>query len=267
MKSPRLLAVTLLAAAVSGHAGAAIIVDGNLSDWGINKTTWVPTAGIHYTVEDSTGSGSYYLNPGWGGQAYDAEAMYATISGGKLFVALATGHNPLTPNQPGANSYGPGDFAIDFGKNGSYELGINVKPTNGGFGVDGGVYKNPTWAYGLWNAAGQEDPDHPDTTHPTSLLNGTKIGDAQLSYTTLGVAGYGAQASDLHYFYEMSLDLDLLRQAGWDGSDFNIQWTENCANDAIIVDPGRYLPEPGSLPLLGAGLFGLLGFTRLARKA
>jgi len=268
MKKIQLYSVTLLAVAISGHAGATIIVDGNLSDWGINQATWVPNvpnADIHYTIEDSTGKGSYWLNPGWGGQAYDAEALYATIADDKLYIALATGHNPRTLNQPSSNSYGAGDFAIDLGKNGIYELGINIKTAIGSFGEEGGVYVNPNWDYGLWNVAGNYAPGNPDKTHPTSLLGGTKIGNAALSYTTQGVSGYGQNTSDVHYFYEMSIDLDLLRQAGWNGSPFNIHWTENCANDSIVVDPGQSVPEPGSLALLGAGFFGLIGFRRRVR--
>ena len=126
----------------SGAAAAAFTIDGNLNDWGINHTTWAPSAGIHATVEDQTGSGSFFLAPGWGGQAYDAEALYAQILGNTLYIALATGHNPTTAQNPGANSYGAGDFAIDFGKNGSYEVGINV--ITGGFGVAGGVYGGAT---------------------------------------------------------------------------------------------------------------------------
>lgn len=265
MKNTRRLTALLLATACAGQAGASIIVDGSLADWGVNPTTWMPAAGIHYTIEDATGAGAYYLNPGWGGQAYDAEALYATMSGGKLFIALATGHNPLTVNNPGANSFGAGDFAIDFGKNGSYELGINIRP-DAGFGLSGGVYSNPAWAYGLWNAAGGNDPGHPDLKHPTSLTAGSLIGNAQLSYTTTGVAGYGQKASDLHFFYEMSVDLDLLRTAGWDGTAFNIHWTEYCANDSIMVDPGFYVSEPGSMALLFAGMFGLFGVSRRNRR-
>ena len=60
----------------------------------------------------------------------------------------------------------------------------------------------------------------------------------------------------------MSVDLSLSRDAGWDGSAFNIHWTENCANDSILVDPGQYVTEPGSLALLGLGLFGMMGLRR-----
>ena len=71
-----------------------------------------------------------------------------------MWIALITGHDPETVNKPSRNSYGAGDFAIDFGKNGSYELGVNI--ITGGFGVAGGVYSNPVWAYGLWDANGKE---------------------------------------------------------------------------------------------------------------
>ena len=261
------LSIFAIALATSGSAFAGLTVDGNLADWQIDKTTWVSSlSNVHSTIEDKTGSGAYYLSPGWGGQAYDAEALYATIQGNKLFIALATGHNPLTAQS--ANVYAAGDFAIDFGKNGTYELGINVVNNFTG-GLLGGVYSSPTWAYGLWTSTGAQtsDPSKVDKTHPTSLLGGTLLGTAANSYTTVGATGYGSKASDLHYFYEVSLDLSLLRLAGWDGSEFNIQWTENCANDSILVDPGHAVPEPGSLALAFVGMAGLTGIRRRRKSA
>lgn len=279
-----LMLVSTLAASAGAHA---FIIDGDLSDWGIQKNMgaagWIPAEGIQYTIEDQHAS---FLNPGYGGQAYDAEAIYATIAKDtmdnqwKLFIALATGHNPATKNNPGANSFGAGDFAIDFGKNGSFDLGINFRHTlaNGqleafgkddGVGVNGmgGVYDNPQWAFGLWDSAGAYAPGNPDPANPTHLTGGDFLGMAKMSYTTIGQTGYGQWANDTHYFYEMSVGLDLLTQAGWDGKPFNIHWTQNCANDSILVDPPTaQIPEPATLALLPLGLVGI-AFLRRRQSA
>ena len=275
MKNQIKITLGLLSVFIAGQASAGIVVDGNIDEWLSNKLTWATASSTtHASVEDWVRNSNGYLAPGFGGQAYDAEALFARIESGKLFIALATGHNPGTVTNASANTYGAGDFAIDFGKNGSYELGINFRnPLSTAaidtFGQLGGVYKNPIWALGLWDAAGNQvtpaNHNVADPLHPTSLTAGTMIGTADFKYSTVGATGYGKYSSDQHYFYEMSVDLSLLTTAGWDGSAFNIHWTENCANDSILVDPGQSIPEPGSLALLGAGLFGLLGLRRRQR--
>lgn len=244
----------------------AITIDGNLADWGINPTNWLPSdPHIHYKIEDQTGGGGAFLYPGWGGQAYDAEAMYALIQGNRLYVALATGHNPRTLHKPSANTYGAGDFFLDFGKDGDYEVAININhrlPTafESDF-LEGGAYKVHDHAWGLWN---ETDPEYPlsPARRPTYLTVGDYLGLVDLAYTTTPVTGWGASPGDQHYFYEWSVDLDMLRNAGWDGSAFNIHWTMNCANDTIWLEAPNAIPAPSTLALLPLGLLGLAALRR-----
>ncbi len=236
----------------------AYTIDGNLADWGVshngNAGDWTPNSGIHFTVEDQKDS---FLLPGWGGQAYDAEAMYVTWDASNLYIAIATGHNPATPNNPTHNSFGAGDIAIDIGNNGSWDYGID---STGNYGAAGSLYSNVSWGYGLWNAANAYDPAHPDPAHPTSIQSGTLVGAGALVSSGPGT-GYGEfSSSHQHYFYEVAIPLSLFG-GQWAGMDFKVHWTQNCANDAISVVaqdfPQNNVPEPGTLALLPLGALAL----------
>ena len=229
---------------------SAYTIDANLADWGVRRTgnvsDWTPNAQVKaWITEDQTGGLSTRLTPGYGGQAYDVEALYADYDSQYLYLALVTGHNPLTPNSGG--SYAPGDFAIDFGRNGSYEFGIETTGSNGN--TRGGVYAVSQWGAGLWGAANEG---------PTSILAGALLGLGEVAYTTSGVANMGAYASDKHFFYEARIPVSLFG-AYWGGGDFAVDWTMNCANDSLKIAsvPGATIPEPGTLALLPLGLVGI----------
>jgi hypothetical protein len=247
-----------LAMGLSMQAGAYTI-DANLADWGLhrngNAADWTPHALTKaWAVEDQTGGRGAYLTPGYGGQAYDVEALYVDYDASYLYLALVTGHNPLTSNSGG--NYAPGDFAIDFGRDGSYEFGLE---TTGGNGKSkGDLYAVSKWGTGLWGAANQG---------PTSILNGTLLGMGAVAYSTTGVANMGIHAADHHYFYEARIPVALFGSNWGNGDAFDVHWTMNCANDSLRVDPvpGASVPEPGTLALLPLGLLGMFGLARQRR--
>ena len=233
----------------TSSSATAYVIDANLADWGVQQpgaaSDWNPNSQTKaYIVEDQTGGLNTRLTPGYGGQAYDVEAMYLNYDAQYLYIAMITGHNPLTPD--GGGSYGPGDFAIDFGRNGSYEFGIE---TLGGAKVQGGVYAVTQWGAGLWGTANEG---------PTSILNGDLLGLADVAYSTTGITNLGIYSADKHFVYEARVPTALFG-AYWGADSFAVQWTMNCANDALQLNALRpeIISAPGTLALLPLGLFGI----------
>lgn len=275
--------VLTLTALLSAGSANAFVIDGDLSDWGLLRTgsagDWTPGGDVKAsTVEDQHAS---YLNPGYGGQAYDAEAMYLAWDVANLYIGIATGHNPLTPNQPNRNNYAAGDIAIDFGNNGSFDFGIEL--LGGANSSRGHVYSNVDWALGIWRSngawTGYFDPAAAgnlllaNPAHPTSILGGTDVGAGSVAYSTVGANNYGSWPGDLHYFYEVSVPLSAFGADWATGNPFTVHWTQNCANDsisatAIASRPSLFrtssnpVPEPGTLTLLPIGMLGLLVLRR-----
>jgi hypothetical protein len=213
--------------ALSGQANA-FTIDGLLNDWGVTPgvygaSDWTPNDGIMYTVEDQN---TYYLNPGYGGQKFDAEAMYGKIDGDKFYIAIVTGM-PM-------GGYGgelPGDIFLDLGNNNIY--GIKT------IGADKGkLFKGASW---------NDSPYWPASKF-TTMISGTG--------TDLGLIDdyfYGyTYATGEHYVLEMAISTSLF------GSDWQnkaiLQWTETCGNDVIGLTV--HTPEPATMIMMGIGLLG-----------
>ncbi|MBB4014267.1 PEP-CTERM sorting domain-containing protein [Niveibacterium umoris] len=257
--------------ALLSQSAAAYVIDGNLQpDWSINKTTMAPGSAVKgYTVEDWTRNGSGFLSPGYGGQAYDAEALYVDFDATTLYLGLITGMNPAM--RMGNGNYAPGDFLIDFGRDGKFEYGFtttDIKNTNGSAYRPtikvGSLYRigdaTNGWYFGLWNG---QNKNYANGRDPVAVKAGTLIGDGKVA-TSGPVSGYGQYATDTHYMYEAAIPLALFG-GDW-GKPFDVQWSMLCGNDVISADPVASVPEPMSLALVGSAL-GALALSRRKRRA
>ncbi len=242
-------------------AGQAISVDGNLSDWGLTfsgaATDWnTSNPGVLSVVDDQAGGGGAFLGPGWGGQAYDAEALYMTWNSSTLYLAMVTGHSPQTQQKPSQNSYGRGDFAFDFNLDGTWDFGFATD--NRGSTIKKGTLYQTTdgnWSYGLWSSDGVLGP----STDATALKGGTAaaLGQLLISGPKTNMGALGGK----HWIYEVAIPVAGFG-ALWDAQgpkkSFDVTWTMLCANDILRLDPPlRSVPVPGTAGLAMAGLAGL----------
>lgn len=256
MSKRTFLAVAALCLSAPVHA---YVIDGKPWDWGIHQTgnasDWTPGASVNaWAQEDQTGGANTFLNPGYGGQKYDAEAIYVDWDSSNVYVGLFTGLPPGTKNSGG--DYAPGDFAFDFGNDGTYEFGL-VTTTNLGQTV-GGLYKQVNWGKGLWNGV-----------TPTAVLGGTLAGLGTVKYPSKGYTNIGAFATDTHYFIEAAIPIEAFGAywgVGGPNQKFYLQWTMQCANDVIGVDPPVQVPEPSSALLLALGMGSLTWMRRRSRR-
>lgn len=264
-RNKALLMACALGLGLSAESMAGVItVNGDLSDWGLNWSDsdkgndWTPNAGIFYAVEDYTGGPNRggRVDPGYGGQAYDAEALYVTWDANNLYIALVTGHNPMTLDN--GYDFGPGDFALAFWNGAGAPAYIYGIETTGNFGSKGDVYAVSEWSKSpYWGG-----------NHITSIKSGVRIGAASLVVSTnpLTHIGTSTYATDQHWVYEVSVDKSIFGDAFTQYTNLDISWTMNCANDIITVqDDIPTIDEPPGWALLGLSLPAVFWRRRFAK--
>ncbi len=266
----------------------AIEIDGDIKDWIAQPEgqadDWTPTdSSVKYWVDDVEIPNSGYLNPGYGGQAYDAEAIYVKKGETSIDIAIVTGLDP-----DGNNAWPAGDIALDFGfphnddqetteiLNRSFEFGLVTR--DDGFGISaapGTLFSVVSWNYGLWDAPDQEGQSDADfrLAHPATIQSGTELlpatgeSGAGLVYKELTYDG-DVQTDKLgafdgrHFLIEASIPWKLLLEntdRDLRNESFLVHWTMACANDFVEVDPpAGSVPTPAPALLLLAGLIPLL---------
>lgn len=281
-----------LGASAAARASVINVTDGGLSDWGLfvttvkNRQTWTPTGSnadgsgeyvhngltIYYSVEDYIGGKNGLVDPGYGGQAYDAEALYVTWDADNLYIALVTGHDPDTIDNPGGNTFAAGDFALNFwdgtSDDGSIEFGISTPhfeedtnlgsgqpPTNLRSNYSADVYRteegNDWQRDQYWNTSAVT------SLNTNEIATADRVGGATMTIAKLPDRlniGAGAKSHN-HWFYEISVPTSVFGEILSQNSDLNVSWTMNCANDVITVeDDLPTVDEPPVWALLGLTL-------------
>lgn len=243
MTSAGLLGILIL---TGGAQGTTLFLD----SWGVGYGSWDPTSpsapsAMYYYVEDWTGDpANGWLNPGWGGDDYDVEAVYAAYDNDYVYLAVVTGF-PQKGRFRFPDYHQPGDIAVDTNLSGDYDLAVDTS-------ADGLVRRgNLTWQDPVM---GGFNPWH-GVSDPLRVTG--------WSQTLSSVDwSYGEFAG--RYAIETVLDRNLIDPE----NGFAVHWTMGCGNDAgdLAISVADPVPEPASIALLGLGLLGGGLARKLRRK-
>ena len=243
MSSKQLIAgiFTLLVASAS-HAGP-------ISLWGNDGWT-------QFADDEGVKNGGY-VDPGYGGQDFDAEYLFYKLEGSVLSIGIQAGFDLIDGKvRYKRKNYYAGDLALSFDNDASnYEYAVDfglltkdyygqtkVEADGNGDGIDAaGLYSVSSWNNDIIYSA----------SAPFAMDGGTFI--KGLESNTAGQDG-------VSYFRTVSFDLAGL---GFGSQlELDAHWTMSCGNDVLEGHVSAEVPEPSTIPMLGLGVLALAALRR-----
>jgi hypothetical protein len=254
-----------------------LIVDGNVSDWGIsisdgNASSFVVAPGVslldsHLEDQNDNAGNGGWVGPHQGGQNYDAEFMGVAEEDGLLYFLIVSGQRP----DNGFQRYAPGDLRFETSA-GTYGLEIGGGIGGGaGDALLSGDLGSTYQLNGNGYTTGYEDADALQTAGslwsdvdwildpispnlPVQFAIGpqsTLAGQADYVFTRDTI-------TDQHAVVELAVD------PSWFGGAeiLSAHWRPSCGNDELDVMV-NVVPEPATASLL---LIGMAAVVRRFRR-
>ena len=209
-----------------------------------------------------------FVDPGWGGQAFDAEYLFYKVEGSSLSIGLQTGFNIQANGgyqHSDGRKYYAGDLGLSFdGDNSTYEYAVDFGNKARGYNTNAAISAGAgdTDAAGLYSVTTWNNDIHFGQSAPYAMDAGSLVVAATGSNFQ---EGSGTLAGQLSYYNIFTFDLGNIAGLG-DVLGLDAHWTMSCGNDEI---DGRAtdvqitkVAEPSGLLLLGLGLLGLAATRR-----